>query len=245
MDYGSIQAATYLIGGWRDGYTNCNLRTFGNCNVPRKQSSAPGCSVPDSGLPGPRIDHLHEMVRFYDYWLKGIDNGIMAEPPIAIYVQGYDRPEASRPVTGDPGATRPPSRPRVDRENAFLGQDRFNRRGPSDAGTAGGGDPPGRRHGLGMFSAGSPHVLPGDQRAEEAYSAVFTGAALAEPLEILGRPRLRFQVASDAEVITFAARLCEVAPDGSSALITKGVLNATHRESHSDPRHWFRVTCTS
>jgi uncharacterized protein len=39
------------------------------------------------------------MTRFYDYWLKGIDNGIMDEPPIAIYVQRYDRPQANRPLT--------------------------------------------------------------------------------------------------------------------------------------------------
>ena len=58
---------------------------------------------------------------------------------------------------------------------------------------------------------------------------------LTEPVEILGRPRLILRVDSDAEVINFAARLCDVAPDGSSALVTKGVLNATHRESHSDP----------
>ena len=38
--------------------------------------------------------------------------------------------------------------------------------------------------------AGAPHVLPADQRAEEAYSAVYTGPVLTEPLEILGRPRL-------------------------------------------------------
>jgi putative CocE/NonD family hydrolase len=86
-----------------------------------------------------------------------------------------------------------------------------------------------------MFSAGSPLVLPADQRAEEAYSAVFTSPALTEPLEIFGRPQLSLWVDSDAEVITFAARLCDVAPDGSSALVTKGVLNATHRDSHSDP----------
>ena len=88
---------------------------------------------------------------------------------------------------------------------------------------------------FGMFSAGSPHVLPADQRGEEAYSAVYTGPVLQEPLEILGRPRLALWVDSDAEVITFAARLCDVAPDGSSALVTKGVLNATHRASHVEP----------
>jgi hypothetical protein len=54
-------------------------------------------------------------------------------------------------------------------------------------------------------------------------------------LEILGRPRLTLWVDCDAEVISFTARLCDIAPDGSSALVTKGVLNATHRDSHSDP----------
>ena len=88
---------------------------------------------------------------------------------------------------------------------------------------------------FGMFSAGSPLVLPADQRAEEAYSAVFTGPVLTEAVEILGQPRLVLRVDSDAEVITFVARLCDVAPDGSPALVTKGVLNATHRDSHSEP----------
>jgi hypothetical protein len=88
---------------------------------------------------------------------------------------------------------------------------------------------------FGIFSAGGPYVLPGDQRIEEAYSAVYTGAELTEPLEILGRPRLRLWIDSDSEVVTFVARLCDVAPDGGSALVTKGVLNATHRESHTDP----------
>ena len=59
---------------------------------------------------------------------------------------------------------------------------------------------------FGMFSAGSPLVLPGDQRPEEAYSAVFTSPVLEEPLEILGRPRVTFQATTDAEVTTFAAR---------------------------------------
>ena len=47
------------------------------------------------GMPGPRIDHLHEMARFYDYWLKGVDNGVMDEPPVTIYVQQY-RPAGGR-----------------------------------------------------------------------------------------------------------------------------------------------------
>jgi putative CocE/NonD family hydrolase len=237
-DYGAIECATYLIGGWRDGYTNCNLRTVAHLQCPKKVMIGPWLHVrPHEGLPGPRIDHWREMARFYDYWLKGIDNGIMDEPPIAIYVQEYDPPAANRPLTSGfwrSEAAFPPERGRD--ETLYLAPDRLAADDPGgDAKTATLAYHPSVGTTFGMFSAGSPHVLPADQRAEEAYSAVFTGPVLTEPLEILGRPRLMLRVDSDAEVITFAARLCDVAPDGSSALVTKGVLNATHRESHSEP----------
>jgi hypothetical protein len=88
---------------------------------------------------------------------------------------------------------------------------------------------------FGIFSAGGPHLLPGDQRMEEALSAVYTTPVLDQPVEILGYPRAILYVDASVEVLTFVARLCDVAPDGSSALVTKGVLNATHRESHSTP----------
>ncbi|MCD6058539.1 MAG: peptidase [Thermomicrobiales bacterium] len=237
-NYGAIECATYLIGGWRDGYTNCNLRTFANLQCPKKVMIGPWLHVqPHVGRPGPRIDHFREMTRFYDYWLKGIDNGIMDEPPIAIYVQRYDRPQANRPLTS--GFWRYESAWPVARGHEatmVLGQNQRLMGDPSDEATV---DEleyhPAVGTTFGMFSAGAPHVLPADQRIEEAYSAVYTAPVLTEPVEILGRPRLVLRVDSDTEVINFAARLCDVAPDGSSALVTKGVLNATHRESHTDP----------
>src|SRR5690606_4805793 len=83
-----------------DGYTNCNLRTFENLRCPKKVLVGPWLHVaPDVGIPGPRIDHLHEMVRFYNYWLKGIDDGIMDEPPVTVYMQEYDEPAAERALT--------------------------------------------------------------------------------------------------------------------------------------------------
>lgn len=236
-NYAAIECATYLIGGWRDGYTNCNLRAFANLQCPKKLMIGPWLHVqPHLGKPGPRIDHFREMTRFYDYWLKGIDNGIMDEPPIAIYVQQYDRPTASRPLTSGfwrSESAFPPARARE--ETLFLAPDTLQSSGPEDASVTELEYHPSVGITFGMFSAGSPHVLPDDQRAEEAFSAVFTGPVLSESLEILGQPRLTLWVDSGAEAITFATRLCDVAPDGSSALVTKGILNATHRESHTDP----------
>jgi putative CocE/NonD family hydrolase len=237
-NYRAITCATFLLGGWRDGYTNCNLRTFEHLNCPKKLLIGPWLHArPHEGLPGPRINHHREMARFYDYWLKGIDNGVMDEPPIALYVQQYDPPQSDRPLTS--GFWRyetewPLARGRE--ESLGLDHGVLRADGPDqDAGVDTLSYHPAVGTTFGIFSAGGPYVLPADQRIEEAFSAVYTGPVLAEPLEILGRPRVVLWVDSDAKVVTFVARLCDVAPDGSSALITKGVLNATHRASDSEP----------
>jgi putative CocE/NonD family hydrolase len=237
-DYASVQAATYLIGGWRDGYTNCNLRTYGALQCPKKLIVGPWLHVaPDVGLPGPRIDHLHEMVRFYDYWLKGIDNGVMDEPPITVYVQKFDTPAAERAMTS--GFWRhedawPIARSREQtlylgsgyelRDEALPQQTAVDYTYHPTVGTT-----------FGMFSAGSPLVTPVDQRLEEAYSLSWTTAPLNAPVEILGYPKATLYASVDTDIATISVRLIDVAPDGTAALITKGVLNLTHRASHSEP----------
>ena len=44
-----------------------------------------------SGHPCPYRYTQEETLRWYDHWLKGIDTGIMDEPPIKIYVTGLNR----------------------------------------------------------------------------------------------------------------------------------------------------------
>src|SRR5207237_9104491 len=41
--------------------------------------------------------------------------------------------------------------------------------------------------------------------------------------------------AADRPCALVAVRLCDVAPDGSSTLVTRGVLNLTHRDGHEHP----------
>jgi predicted acyl esterase len=237
-DYGAIQCATYLFGGWRDGYTNCNLRVFEHLRCPKKALIGPWLHVaPDVGVPGPRIDHLHEMARFFDYWLKGVDDGIMDEPPVTLYVQKFDPPAADRTTTSgfwrheagwpldrsaehtlylDDGATLA-STPLAESRTVTY---RYN----PTVGTT-----------FGMFSASSPLVLPVDQRLEEAYARSWTSTPLDEPLEILGYARAVLHVSTTTDIATVVARLIDVAPDGTAALVTKGILNLTHRDSHEMP----------
>lgn len=237
-DYGAIECAVYIFGGWRDGYTNCNLRTFQHLRCPKKALIGPWLHiVPELGVPGPRIDHIYEMIRFFDYWLKGIDNGVMDEPPITIYVQRYDPPRAERDITS--GFWRHESDWPLDRVAArplYLGESgALESEAPASRSVASYEYHPTAGTTFGMFSGGYPQILPVDQRLEDAYSSNWTSEPLRGAVEILGRPEALLTVAATAEIATIAVRLIDVAPDGTAALVTKGALNLTHRDSHEDP----------
>jgi hypothetical protein len=89
------------------------------------------------------------------------------------------------------------------------------------------------RCGLGVTA---PWGMPLDQRSDDAYSLVYDTAPLAETMELLGEPQAFLHVSSTAEIAYFHVRLCEVAPDGASRLISAGGLLATHRASHERPQ---------
>ncbi|MBV9752414.1 MAG: hypothetical protein JO188_07840 [Hyphomicrobiales bacterium] len=74
-----------------------------------------------------------------------------------------------------------------------------------------------------------------DQRIDDGFSCVFDGDPLSERVELLGAAEIEVEIASDTRVAQLCARLCDVAPDGSSRRISYGVLNLTHRESHAEP----------
>ena len=236
--YHEIKASALLIGGWRDGYCNAPLRTSQHMTAPSKVLIGPwNHSGPDCDTLGPSLAREHLTLRWCDYWLKGIDNGIMDEPDINVYVQTFDAPDAYRthtsgywrtertfPIPGgrthrlDLGSDLTPDNPDMARD----GNEEYEYR-PS-VGIAGG-----------LWSAGVPFGLPSDQRVDEIYSANYTSGPLDEPLEIIGMGRAVVHVSSTAPVMAFVARLSDVAPDGASAQVTIGVLNGTRRSSLTDP----------
>lgn len=69
----------------------------------------------------------------------------------------------------------------------------------------------------------------GDQRAEDALCLTFTFPPLTERLEIVGLPSLRLDVVADRLPAQVVARLCDLWPDGRSTLVTRGLLDLTHR----------------
>lgn len=238
-DYERITCALFHIGGWNDGYTDAVLRMQAQCvNAPRKALIGNwGHVYPADGYPGPNLDHLHEMARFFDYWLKGKDNGVMAEPPVTVFLREWTPPapfpssqngewrsyaviDDSRRMTFHLGERSLQPQPSViHHQSSFPHRPAWGLTGPF---SSGGGS--------------APNGLARDQRPDEALALTFTTEPLSEPLDVLGLPELSVYVSCSAPVATLAARLCDVHPDGTSALVTQGALNLTHRESHAEPR---------
>jgi len=213
-----IACPVFLIGGWRDGYPNPPLRLFERLRVPRRLLIGPWDHArPDAATPGPRIDYLHEVVRWLDHWLKGRDTGVLREPPAAVYMQRYDAPRPDRRLTSGEWRWLPEWPPPGQRSRAlFLApegglaaeppphQEVAELRYVPTVGVAGG-----------LWSGGLAVGLPEDQRADEASSLVFTSQPLVAPVEVLGRPRAVLHAASTAPVAAFVVKLCDVAPDGA------------------------------
>jgi predicted acyl esterase len=76
--------------------------------------------------------------------------------------------------------------------------------------------------------------MPGDQRRDDALSAVFDSAPMPQT-DIVGAPRLRLRLSADRPCAQIAVRLNHLHPDGAATRITWGVLNLTHRASHAAP----------
>ena len=232
-DYDRIRCPVYVIAGWRDGYANAMMRVFKNINVPKKMLMGPWVhSRPHQSTPGPRIDHLNEMARFFAHYLRDEDTGIMDEPPVQVYMQEYTTPSRTLAIT--PGHWRNDT----DIAPADATERTFYLRSEGRL-----MDQPGRGEGSdafeyiptvgttnGYWSAGGiSYYLPEDQREDEALSLVYTSGPLEQDLHVLGWPKVVIHGSSSAKVATFVAKIAEVAPDGTSALIVDGSLNGTRR----------------
>ena len=92
-DFSAITAAVYAIGGWADGYSNAIPRLLAGLSAPRKGLIGPWAhAYPHAAYPGPQIGFLQEALRWWDFWLKDIENGIMDEPMLRAWMQESVRP---------------------------------------------------------------------------------------------------------------------------------------------------------
>lgn len=182
---------------------------------------------------------LHDtQLRWFDYWLKGIDNGMMEEPPVRLFVMGtnqwrdeYEWPLARTRYT--PGYFH--SRGKA---NSLHGDGTLSFEPPTeepvDQYRYDPADPV-------PTSGGNTLIIPvgvKDQREVEARHdvLVYTGAPLEKPLEVTGPLKVVLYASSSAPDTDFTAKLVDVRPDGYAQNIADGIVRARYRESAMTPK---------
>ncbi len=231
VDYGRITCPVYVVGGWLDPYSTVVGSLLAGLKVPRKGLIGPwGHIMPN--LPAPLgLDWAYEEVRWWHHWLAGVDTGIMDEPMFRAYMP-YRTISEVYPA-GLPGRwvaeavwPAPGTQPWV----FHLGKGTLSAR-PG----AGGTSTYVADKIVGMRKPQWMPSLPDDQTSDDQKSLVFDSPPLDADREILGYPLAKFRISSNVPVASVAVRLTEVLPDGKSWLVSYGVLNLTHRDSHEHP----------
>ncbi len=232
-DFDKIKIPVLGVSGWNDCWPNTMIRLLENIDPPCRVVSGAWAHVfPNLGGPGPKIGFLQLALDWWDHWLKGIDNGVMDAPMFLAFMQ------ASHPP--DPHPNERPGRwvgeeqwpsPRIEVRTFTLKDNTL-----VDDPNAGGGIVKvctpvtvGLKSGEYMPISGVAE-LPQDQREDDARSACFDSAPLREKMDLLGTTNLHLRVSSDSVTGLIAARMCDVAPNGASTLISYGILNLKQRD---------------
>ncbi|CAM5252646.1 peptidase S15 [Streptomyces spiroverticillatus] len=231
-DYSAIDAAVLAVGGWHDPYRDTVLRLVEHLDPSRVRGLIGPWShqYPDRGLPpGPAIGFLQETLRWWDQHLKGEDTGVMAEPLLRSWISESHPPATTYPSLPGRwvGDTAWPS-PLVTPTSYGLQGPPVVVDSPMHTGLDAGR----------FFPFGNDSDLPPDQRDEDAKSASFDFPVTDAPIEILGRAKVRLRLTMDVPQGQAIARVCDVAPDGSSTLVTRGVLNLSARNGRDRADAW-------
>ncbi|RAZ91381.1 peptidase S15 [Mesorhizobium hawassense] len=230
-DFSAVKAAVLSIGGWHDGYRNTISHLVSNIQAPVKGIVGPWIhKYPHYAGPQPAIGFLQEALRWWDRWLKGAETDVENDPDYRAYLMDSVRParwHPERPGRWVAEQEWPSANIKVEAiELISDGAKPAIVASPQTCGLAGGEYFP--------FTFGPE--LPGDQRPDDALSVCFDEPELTEAIDIVGAPELEVRIASDRPQANIAVRLCDVHPDGASELISYGVLNFTHRNSHEFPQ---------
>jgi putative CocE/NonD family hydrolase len=255
--YGRIQAPALFMTGWYDNLCHEGWRNYLGF---RKEGGSEAARTGTKIIVGPWThggtfavpNFLQVKTRWYDYWLKGIQNGNDHDAPIRIYVMGADkwRDEREWPLArtrftplylassgranslrGDGRLQRTPHAPReetrhAERDEYGVQPDRFVYDPENPVYTLGG-----------QISTHADIWGPRDRRVRQERDdvLVYTTEPLEKDLEVTGPVELTLFAASSAVDTDFTATLTDVNPDGRAIHICEGIRGVAFRDSLEHP----------
>ncbi len=234
--YAEYTVPSFMIGGFLDGYRDSIPRFFEYSKAPIKGLIGPwNHTFPHEAEPGPSIEWRVEATRWWDYWLKGEQNGIMDEPRFEVYMRHWYPPDPNvAEIPGDWRAekTWPPANTHT--QTFFLEPNHTLGNAPPPALTIS-GDKLQYVPSIGEEAGFWWGDLTADQRPIDAYSLVYDSQPLAQDTALLGWPKVTLLVSSSAPLADWFVRLSDVAPDGAVTMITGAGQSAAQRDSAANP----------
>src|SRR5690606_14041315 len=236
--------AVYHRGGWFDYHARDTVMWQATLSghTPSRLMMAPtahgGFPATDSDaiyFAGPYFSHFgdsatrlslnQEKLRFFDHYLRGIDNGFDREPPVLLYVMGEGwRAEQEWPLARErqtryyfgTGGT-------LDTASGESGIEEYALDLQADSRTDGA-----NRWNYRLASSRSIMTA----TAENGRRAAFTTAGLAEPIEVTGHPVVTLTLGANLPAGDVFVYLEDVGPDGVVAVVTEGQLRANFGSQH-------------
>ena len=201
IPYEQIDVPTFGICGWYDAYTAPTFLVYEAVTAPKRVLIGPWKHALPDLSPDRPIGGAHEMLRWWDRWLKGIQNGVDKEPPVAIYVLGAEtwRHERRWPIE------------RTTSSRFYLDADRGLSPHPGDDLAAPDEYVYDARVGAGSIGYNGHRKwlpLPGDQSADDHRSLMYTTAPLEDPIEITGAPVARIWLSATSVETSVVVKLC-------------------------------------
>ncbi len=230
-----ITCPIFVVSGWNDCWPNTVLRVIQRAETPVwGLSGVWGHMYPHQAFPGPGVNFLDEVIRFWDKYLKNQDNGYEQTAPLTVFVQTQ--------VPTDPAHTNRPGywvaepawpSPNVTTETWCFGRGQL---APQPIG--GGIDSICSAVSTGFCSRDYMPVppipeleqMPTEQSPDDAESLVYDSPKIDSSMVIMGTPTAHLRIKSDHNSGLVALRLCDVAPNGEVSQITYGVLNLAQRD---------------
>lgn len=229
----------YHWGGWYDMFPKHALLWYSNLTNPQKIVIGPWAH-PQLGY----LDLAIEEVRWYDYWLKGIDNGVMSEAPIYYYTMGEGKnsgwhsawqwPLPNQKLTNYYfDGTKSGSVKSVNDGSLSLdlpvtttGVDEYLVDYSTTSGTA-------TRWTAG-YNVMSP-VYPNTMMFNDEKGLTYTTPPLTAEVEVTGHPVVHLWVTSSARDGDFFVYLEDISEAKYSKYVTEGNLRASHRAISTAP----------
>ncbi len=207
------EIAMYMAANWNEGFTKHGpFFAYNNITTPRKLIIGPGAHCDWNTVKElANLDIVVEELRFFDYWLKGIENGIMKEDPVYYYTYNADKDSQWESSTHWPLSNEK-------RIRYYLGDGALSTEKPDN------------------LNGEDKVIVNYDSNSDSTGVIIYETAPLKDEVQVTGHAAINLWVSSTHNDGDFIATIQDVSPEGEiSSYNIQGQLRASTRKLANPP----------